>query len=58
MLDFLKFVFARYSLFLSYVAAFLAGVAVVVPLRLMPIFLAIAIVLGSLSAYLRRDRVS
>lgn len=58
MIEFVKFVVARYSLFFSYLAVFLAGVAIVVPLRLMPIFLAIAIILGSLSAYLRRDRVA
>lgn len=58
MIEFLKFVIFRYSLFFSYVAVFLAGVSIVVPLRLMPVFLAIAIILGSLSAYLRRDRAA
>lgn len=45
---------SRYCNALSYVAAFLAGVAVVLPLVYMPIPLLAAIVLGSLGSYYRK----
>lgn len=51
----LKFALSRYAYFLSYVAAFLAGVAVVVPAIYMLIPLAVAVALGSASAYYRRS---
>lgn len=51
----IKFALSRYAYFFSYVSAFLAGVAVVVPAIYMLIPLVAAVVLGSASAYYRRS---
>lgn len=45
---------SRYCNALSYISAFLAGVAVVLPIVYMPIPLLGAVVLGSLSSYFKR----
>lgn len=49
----IKFALSRYAYFLSYVAAFLAGVSVVVPAVYMLIPLALAVLLGCGSSYYR-----
>lgn len=49
----IKFAVSRYAYFLSYLAAFLAGVSVVVPAVYMLIPLIAAVILGSMSAYYR-----
>lgn len=54
MIKFFLFAVSRYAYAISYIAAFLAGVAVVLPLVYMPIPLLAAVVFGSLSAYYRR----
>lgn len=50
----LKFALSRYSYFLSYVAAFLAGMSIVLPAIYMLIPLGAAALLGSGAAYYRR----
>lgn len=50
----IKYALSRYAYFFSYVAAFLTGVAIVVPAVYMLIPLTAAIALGSASAYYRR----
>lgn len=54
MVKFVCFAVSRYSGFVSHLAAFLAGLSLLVSLPLGLILLAVAIVLGSLSAFLRR----
>lgn len=54
MIKFFLYCVSRYCYAFSYVAAFLAGVAIVLPLVYMPIPLLAAVVLGSLSNYYRR----
>lgn len=54
MVKFLCFAISRYSGFVSHFSAFLAGLSLLVSLPLGLILLAVAIVLGSLSAFLRR----
>lgn len=56
MMKFLKFSLARYAKFGSYAAAFLAGVGCSISASYFWIPLAVAIVLGSLSAYLSSTR--
>lgn len=53
MFKFVCFAVSRYSCFVSYLSAFLAGLSLLVSLPLGLIFLAVAIVFGSLSAFLR-----
>lgn len=54
MVKFLLFAVSRYALFVSYVAVFLFGLSLWVSLPLGVFCLAVAVVLGSLSAFLRR----
>lgn len=53
MFKFFCFAVSRYSGFVSHLSAFLAGLSLLISLPLGLIFLAVAIVLGSLSAFLR-----
>jgi hypothetical protein len=54
MVKFFLFAVSRYALFVSYVAVFLFGLSLWVSLPLGVFCLAVAVVLGSLSAFLRR----
>lgn len=54
MVKFVCFAVSRYSGFVSHLSAFLAGLSLLVSLPLGLILLAVAIVFGSLSAFLRR----
>ena len=54
MVKFFLFALSRYALFVSYVAVFLAGLSLWVSLPWGIVCLAVAVVLGSLSAFLRR----
>lgn len=54
MVKFFLFAFSRYALFVSYVAVFLAGLSLLISLPWGIVCLASAVVLGSLSAFLRR----
>ena len=54
MVKFFLFAVSRYALFVSYVAVFLAGLSLWVSLPFGIVCLASAVVLGSLSAFLRR----
>ena len=54
MFKFFLFAVSRYALFVSYVAVFLFGLSLWVSLPLGVFCLAVAVVLGSLSAFLRR----
>lgn len=53
MVKFLCFAVSRYSGFVSHLSAFLAGLSLLVSLPLGLILLAVSIVFGSLSAFLR-----
>lgn len=53
MFKFLCFAVSRYSGFVSHFSAFLAGLSLLVSLPLGLILLAVAIIFGSLSAFLR-----
>lgn len=53
MLKFVCFAVSRYSGFVSHLSAFLAGLSLLLSLPLGLILLAVAIVFGSLSAFLR-----
>ena len=57
MIKFFCFAVSRYSGFVSYFSAFLAGLSLLVSLPLGLILLAVAIVFGSLSAFLRARAV-
>lgn len=54
MVKFFLFALSRYALFVSYVAVFLVGLSLWVSLPFGIVCLAVAVVLGSLSAFLRR----
>lgn len=54
MVKFFLFAVSRYALFVSYVAVFLAGLSLWISLPFGIVCLASAVVLGSLSAFLRR----
>ena len=54
MVNFLIFAVGRYASFFSHLAAFLAGLAMILPVVYALVPLAAAIVLGSLSAWCRR----
>lgn len=54
MVKFLCFAVSRYSGFVSHLSAFLAGLSLCISLPLGLILLAVAIVFGSLSAFLQR----
>lgn len=54
MIDFLKFAVSRYSGFVSHLAAFLAGLSLLVSLPVGVVLLAVAVVFGNLSAWFRR----
>lgn len=54
MVKFFLFAVSRYALFVSYVAVFLFGLSLWVSFPLGVFCLAVAVVLGSLSAFLRR----
>ena len=54
MIQFLLFAFSRYSNFFSHFSAFLAGFSLLVSLPLGVVLLAVAVVFGNLSAWLRR----
>lgn len=54
MVKFFLFALSRYALFVSYVAVFLFGLSLWVSLPWGIVCLAVAVVLGSLSAFLRR----
>lgn len=51
MIHFLFFAVGRYSSFVSHLAAFLAGLSLLVSLPLGIVLLAVALLLGSLSAF-------
>ena len=51
MIQFLLFAFGRYASFISHVAAFLAGLSLWISLPLGVVLLAVALLLGSLSAF-------
>lgn len=53
MVKFVCFAVSRYSGFVSHLSAFLAGLSLLISLPLGLILLAVAIVFGSLSAFLR-----
>ena len=53
MVKFICFAVSRYSGFVSHLSAFLAGLSLLISLPLGLFFLSVAIVLGSLSAFLR-----
>ena len=53
-MEFLLFAFSRYSNFFSHFAAFLAGFSLLVSLPLGVVLLAVAVVFGNLSSWLRR----
>ena len=57
MIKFFCFAVSRYSGFVSHFSAFLAGLSLLVSLPLGLILLAVAIVFGSLSAFLRARAV-
>lgn len=57
MVKFLCFAVSRYSGFVSHLSAFLAGLSLCISIPLGLILLAVAIVFGSLSAFLRRASV-
>lgn len=54
MIEFLKFAVSRYSGFVSHLAAFLAGLSLLVSLPVGVVLLAVSIVLGSLSAWTKK----
>lgn len=54
MIDFLKFAVSRYSGFVSHLAAFLAGLSLLVSLPVGVVLLAVSVVFGNLSAWYRR----
>lgn len=54
MIEFLKFAVSRYSGFVSHLAAFLAGLSLLVSLPVGVVLLAVAVVFGNLSAWFRR----
>lgn len=54
MIQFLFFVIGRYSSFFSHLAAFLAGLSLVVSLPFGVVLLSFAVLLGSLSSFLQR----
>ena len=54
MVKFFLFAVSRYALFVSYVAVFLFGLSLWISLPWGIVCLAVAVVLGSLSAFLRR----
>lgn len=54
MIEFFKFAVSRYSSFVSHLAAFLAGVSLLVSLPVGVVLLAVAVVFGNLSAWYRR----
>lgn len=54
MFKFFLFAVSRYALFVSYVAVFLAGLSLWVSLPFGVVCLSASVVLGSLSAFLRR----
>ena len=54
MIQFLLFAIGRYSSFFSHLAAFLAGFSLLVSLPLGVVLLAVAVVFGNFSAWLRR----
>lgn len=54
MVKFVCFAVSRYSGFVSHLSAFLAGLSLLLSLPLGLILLAVSIVFGSLSAFLRR----
>lgn len=54
MVKFFLFAVSRYSLFVSYLAVFLAGLSLWISLPWGIVCLAVSVVLGSLSAFLRR----
>lgn len=54
MIDFLKFSVSRYSGFVSHLAAFLAGLSLLVSFPVGVVLLAVAVVFGNLSAWYRR----
>lgn len=54
MFKFFLFAVSRYALFVSYVAVFLAGLSLWISLPFGIVCLALSLLLGSLSAFLRR----
>lgn len=54
MVKFFLFAVSRYALFVSYVAVFLAGLSLWISLPFGIVCLALSLLLGSLSAFLRR----
>lgn len=54
MIQFLLFAVGRYASFVSHLAAFLAGLSLLVSLPLGVVLLAVSVVLGSFSAFTSR----
>lgn len=54
MIEFFKFAVSRYSGFVSHLAAFLAGLSLLVSFPVGVVLLAVAVVFGNLSAWYRR----
>lgn len=55
MINFIKFAVSRYCHFCSHLAAFLAGLSLVLPITYFFGLFGLSVVLGSLSAYYRRN---
>lgn len=54
MIQFLLFAVGRYSSFFSHLAAFLAGLSLLVSLPLGIVLLAVSVILGTLSAFISK----
>lgn len=55
MIDFLKFAVSRYSGFVSHLAAFMAGLSLLISLPVGIVLLALSVVFGSLAAWYKRQ---
>lgn len=57
MIQFLLFAVGRYASFVSHLAAFLAGLSLLVSLPLGVVLLAVSVVIGSFSAFTSRMKI-
>lgn len=55
MIEFFKFVVSRYSGFVSHLAAFCAGLSLLISLPLGIVLLALSVVFGNLAAWYKRQ---
>lgn len=55
MIDFVKFVVSRYSCFVSHLAAFFAGLSLLLSLPVGIVLLAVAVVFGNLASWFKRQ---